>query len=388
MSKKKTTNGNKVGEKKRSMKTAFVRVSYHNETKSGIVDYTFDDLVAAVKNWNKSKSFDYFMISHNLDESPHAHIVLCFASPTLYEQVKNKFPYGFIESARSIKQCVQYLVHYNHPEKIQYKWDDIVTNVGSLDKYKVRDYSASKGRLDELITLIDNGIIREFNLTEYCTIDVYTNHKSKLDNALEYYRRKIMTDVNRKVQVIFITGPAGVGKTTYAKRYCEGKKLSYCISSSSNDPLQDYKGQDVLILDDLRDDSFKYHDFLKVIDNHTGSTIKSRYINKAFFGSMIIITSCKPLEEWYGGVDEDRKQFYRRVSLKIDMTPETVKFSCPYDSEVSSVLSFKPIGKITNPIKANINNAFSLAKDLASGFGLNLNGDSFQNDELIEFLKT
>ena len=33
--------------------------------------------------------------------------------------------------------------------------------------------------------------------------------------------------------------------------------LDYCISSSSNDPFQDYLGQKAIILDDLRDKSFE-----------------------------------------------------------------------------------------------------------------------------------
>ena len=41
--------------------------------------------------------------------------------------------------------------------------------------------------------------------------------------------------------------------------------------------------EDVLILDDLRDSDFKFTDLLKILDNHTKSTVKSRYHNKAFY---------------------------------------------------------------------------------------------------------
>ena len=78
--------------------------------------------------------------------------------------------------------------------------------------------------------------------------------------------------------------------------------------------MQDYKGEDVLILDDLRDSDFKFTDLLKILDNHTKSTVKSRYHNKAFIGDTIVITSYKPLQDWYFDVpSESKHQLYRRI---------------------------------------------------------------------------
>ena len=51
---------------------------------------------------------------------------------------------------------------------------------------------------------------------------------------------------------IFITGASGTGKSTYAKQIASENKLSVYISSGSNDVLDDYQGQDCIILDDLR----------------------------------------------------------------------------------------------------------------------------------------
>ena len=124
-----------------------------------------------------------------------------------------------------------------------------------------------------------------------------------------------MTDKDRDIKVIMFTGDTGTGKTTYAKHICDNQHKTYCVSSSSNDPMQDYKGEDVLILDDIRDSTFKFSDLLKVLDNHTNSTVASRYNNKAFIGDTIIITSAVPLMKWYENkTDEDRAQLYRRIT--------------------------------------------------------------------------
>ena len=90
-------------------------------------------------------------------------------------------------------------------------------------------------------------------------------------------------------------GEKGTGKTTYAKRMLDKLGYDYCVSSSSNDPFQDYLGQDAIIMDDLRDDVFGFADILKILDNHTSSSYRSRFSNKVFNGKMIVITTVIPL---------------------------------------------------------------------------------------------
>ena len=104
---------------------------------------------------------------------------------------------------------------------------------------------------------------------------------------------------HRDIQVMFISGKAGTGKTYYAKKLLESMKYDYCISSSSNDIFQDYKGQRAIILDDLRDTDIQFSELLKMIDNNTQSSVYSRFQNKVFVGKMIVITSSVPFQFWY-----------------------------------------------------------------------------------------
>jgi hypothetical protein len=68
--------------------------------------------------------------------------------------------------------------------------------------------------------------------------------------------------------------------------------------------MQDYASQKCLILDDLRDDCFSYSSFMRLLSTYTGTSVKSRYKNKAFTGDTIIISSYCPLSEYY---KEDEK---------------------------------------------------------------------------------
>jgi hypothetical protein len=146
---------------------------------------------------------------------------------------------------------------------------------------------------------------------------------------LETQYRSLQAD--RNIEVIFISGEGGTGKTTFAKDLFRKRKFDFCVSSASNDPFQDYKGQNGLLLDDLRDRTFLYEDFLKVIDNHNSSSLLSRFSNKVFVGKLIIITSSIPLYKWYrGGVhrngefikltSDDLWQLYRRITCYITIT--------------------------------------------------------------------
>jgi hypothetical protein len=168
----------------------------------------------------------------------------------------------------------------------------------------------------EITGLIGDGTIREYNLPKYVTIEMWQRHEKKLKSAFVYRAVSIMENADREIEVLFLEGKSGTGKTTLAKRVASGTgNGSYYISGSSNDPMEGYKGQDTLILDDLRDDAFKFADLLKILDNHTASLMKSRFTNKQFIGRCIIITSYKPLDKWYENIPiEAKSQFYRRIT--------------------------------------------------------------------------
>ena len=369
----------------KSIRNAFIRVSRVNDTQIGRVVYEYDDIKNIVTEWSKSKKFRYYCIAHNdepNDPNPHYHLVLVFRDPTPFEQVKAKFPYGDIENAKSVKNCVQYLVHMNDLSKTQYDFTKIFTNDGNIDKYKLQSTANQLLKLDDYIHRIDSGLIREYNLTEYVPIDIFSKYKTQIINALEFYRRKVMTNADRNIKVMIFTGETGTYKTTYAKQYCRNLNKSFCVSSSSNDPMQDYKGEDVLILDDIRDTTFKFHDLLKVLDNHTNSSIASRYSNKAFIGDTIIITSSQKLSQWYyNETREDKDQLYRRITTQMQFTKDTITVY-EYNEKAHKYVLF---GTVPNVNNFEPEQAKSFLLDTMKAMGINLSEEvitEMQNKKL------
>lgn len=314
----------------KSYRNANLRVTRENNTnQEGVVVYTIADIENKLRDWAETAGITYWFIEHPADDEvskTHYHIVIKFKSPTPFERIKTRFPYGDIENTRNLKASIQYLIHLNDKSKVQYDWGMIHTNCLDMTPYKVLTNSQQAITLQSVYEAIERGEIREYNLFNEVPIELYAGNKTKLENALIYYREKVCMIKDRNITVMFISGSTGTGKTTFAKKYCEEREDSYCISSSSNDPLQDYKGEEVLILDDLRGDSFKFHDLLKLLDNHTLSSSKSRYHNKPFIGNMIIITSTKPLQDWYyNESSEDKHQLYRRIKYLYKFSPLSIQ---------------------------------------------------------------
>lgn len=355
-----------------SMITAVIRVTSVNETVSGVFSYNQADLEDILNKWSISTGLIYWLKKHDADEDKefdenneskeHFHIVIQFKKAMPFKSIKDRFPHGKIETAKKMKWAVQYLIHWNDTKKKQYSWDSIITNCEDPDLYKPDENELT---LESVLARIDKGEILEHDVHNYVPIEFYTKHRTQLKHAFEYVMARFCMDKNRDIIVKFMTGGTGLGKTTFAKMYCEKRNLSYCISSASNDPLENYKGEQVLILDDMRESAFEFEDILKLLDNFTKSSSKSRYHNKTFVGKSIIITSTVPLNEWYKEESaESRRQLFRRISHLYEFDDKWI-YSNEYDEEKSDYI---PIAKVKNFVKEEIDKRKAIAIEMFDGF--------------------
>ena len=257
--------------------------------------------------------------------SPHVHIALRLKDTCNTKHIAQWF--GVQEQyVCRVKgrwsDMLKYLTHENAPGKHKYKEDEVISN---FDWVKVKEKFDNKALLEEIISKIEKGEIREYNQYQEIPIELWARNRTLIKNSLDYYREMKFMDKNREITVIFCTGATGTGKTTFAKEYAKMTNRSICISSCSNDVMQDYKGEDILVLDDLRDENFKFTDVLKMLDNHTKSTMFSRYFNKGFLGDTIIITSYKDVVNWYKDIpEESRIQLFRRVGIRYVFTQDYI----------------------------------------------------------------
>lgn len=350
----------------KTMRTANIRVSKVNSTTGGELNYTSEDIKLMVEQvLERYPGTRFAYIFHDKDTSAdgpvpeHWHIVFKFSGHARFNSLKEVFPYGMIQTAKSLNASIQYLIHKNAPEKFQYQVSEIITNFSESKLEELlteKDHRSKKQNekkiLEEIADLIKEGKLRDFNLPKYIDENdlgvFYSKNKNLIENLLQLEFKRMMMTNDRDIDVIFIQGEPGVGKTTYID-YLTKEYNGVCISSADNDMWQDYGGQDVMVLDDFRDSNLAYHELLKMIDNNKRSSVRGRYRNRSFSGKLIIITSVIPLNQWYNG-KRDRgdslAQLYRRIGLYIKMTEKEIAY-CTCDEKTG--MPSTPLRKTENP---------------------------------------
>jgi len=242
---------------------------------------------------------------------------------------------NYVQKSKYGSYCkmVQYLTHKNDERKYQYDYDvDVVKVKGNIDDYYNTDLDViTKARAN--FYPIDFTFKNKSYSQQYLEIEEFDFGNSQMGQSnrikcfkqLEFfYNAHIkgiqLKGVDRDMNVIYITGAPGTGKTTVAKFLANTMGYDICVSSSSNDPLQDYLGQKCLILDDFRPSDWQLSDLLKLLDNHTSSSAKSRYNNKYMNDcKMVILTSVFPItnKDYQKYNNEPLTQLFRRIQSYI-----------------------------------------------------------------------
>lgn len=310
------------------------------------------NLETIIKNINGIK--DYAYIVHDKDDTrSHVHIALRLKDSTNTKHIASWFGVGenCVEKVKGRwSDMLKYLTHANKPEKYQYDESLVISN---FDWQQERDRSEIRvdQRLLDILSKVDTEELREYNIYQYVTLQEYTKYKTSIESGFKYVYNRLQGRTDRKMEVIFITGAAGSGKTTYAKQLCDDKGYSCYISSGGKNLLDDYKGQDAVILDDLRGSDYKYNELLKLLDNNTSSMVASRYYNKTMaYCKLIVITSVQPMDEWYRTLQEHESeplgQLKRRCKTYVEMGMKKLKISIFSPKKGDYV----PIGELENPI--------------------------------------
>ena len=316
------------------------------------VDKLKVDLQETFMKYSTIKKWAY--IIHDKDDTrPHYHIALHFGGASVdTKQVAEWFNLGYTDKD-GVKHTGEQFV-----ERVKSKrWSGIVTYLvhGQASQQNKYQYSPSEvhANFDVETEISNEKILGDFEHYSYAQQLQYVNSLpvgekaqaySKLEKLWKLHCQVLALNPNRDIQVVFVTGIGGAGKTYYSKKLLESLNYDYSVSSSSNDPFQDYMGQKAMLLDDIRDYYFTFVDLLKILDNHTSSSVRSRFSNKVFNGKMIVMTSSVPIVYWYKGIAfsvslEELNQLYRRISCYVVVTKETITV---YDEGVDT--SGKPKG--------------------------------------------
>lgn len=248
----------------------------------------------------------------------------------------------YIEKAKpgrfAFDNMLAYLIHAKDSEKFAYSADDVVSFVQNDAQTYQEIYAESKVRwergrakktadkarssetVDDLYLKVINGEVtyEQIQLSdEY--YQIYAQNILKFDKGFEAYRnRRIAIAVDRmnrgdlKTKVIYIQGASRSGKSTYAKELAkafvtnaekQGKKWRWGSGAAFN-PVEQYDGQDVFLMNDLREGSMRVEDWLRLLDPENAEVIYGRYKSRPFCPEYVIITCHMDVYDFFNSVRE------------------------------------------------------------------------------------
>lgn len=235
-------------------------------------------------------------------------------------------PDNMVEIVRSSVGILTYLTHENEPDKVRYSSDKIQGNIDIVSYVAQENAKIQKANsLSAILTAIDNDEIVEYNLTECIGMESYVKFSRQIERAFKYKNDKGNTE-DRDMEVWYIYGNAGSGKTTIAKEIAKQLQYRCYISAGGKNPFDDYKGEPCVILDDARPSDWKFSDFLKLTDNNTSSMVGCRYYNKHFYRcKLLIVTNCEPLNTWYKGLQEFNGEALEQLTRRFSRIVQIVR---------------------------------------------------------------
>lgn len=130
----------------------------------------------------------------------------------------------------------------------------------------------------------------------------------KYHKAVDRIRAAFTLPRTEKPEVRWYWGPTGTGKTRSA---FEEFPNAYFKNMSNGKWWDGYAGQDCVILDDMRKDTFKFHELLRLLDRYP-LQVEFKGGSTNFNSPIIIITSCMNPMTLYD-TREDVQQLIRRI---------------------------------------------------------------------------
>ena len=312
------------------------------------------------------------VIMHNKDkgEQDHFQAMITFKnarSVNAIAKAAEDKPQYFEIWDKNVNNGFSYLIHATKESRKkgdhQYDPEEVVANFDypALINKISKEVSGKKGHrasnVDVLLDALYEGNLTRADVEQRLSGSEYGKHQPQLEKVwakrlqknAEEWRKQAIAE-GKTLQVIWIYGLAGTGKTSLAKEIAEKHTESYYMGGSSRDPFQGYAGQSCIILDELRPRRMVYDDLLKITDPHSiehGVMAPSRYYDKALASDLIIITSPYDPRVFYEeqfNLRRDIKgrcidnevdpfaQLHRRISLTILMTDDKI-FHTEYNSE-------------------------------------------------------
>lgn len=253
-------------------------LTVNNPTEKGLTHKAIQD---GIKQF---PSLLYWCMADEKGESEHTHVFFVLEHPTRFSTIKRRFPTAHIDRAEgTASECRDYVQKSG-------KWadsDKAETSIPStFEEWGELPIERQGERTDLalLYQMIKDGMsnyeIMEANPDYLVSLD-------RIERARQAVREQQYRETFRRLEVIYIWGPTGVGKTrSVMEKYGYS---SICRITDYDHPFESYTGEDVLLFDEYSS-NFKIRDLLNYLDGYP-LTLPARYSNRVACYTKVYIIS-------------------------------------------------------------------------------------------------
>lgn len=183
------------------------------------------------------------------------------------------------------------------------------TRIGKIFEFgefsKGGDRTDINNMLKELMRLKEQGVSDSELFDKYP--NVYARHYKMLDELLRRKKREEAKKNRRNIEVTYIYGQIGIGKTSYVlDKYGDENVYRLTDYGEKGNPLfDDYNGEDVLLLDDYRSE-ISMRNLLNLLGRFS-VPLHARYMNHTANFTKVYILSDVSIENQYTAVYSSRR---------------------------------------------------------------------------------
>lgn len=245
------------------------------------------------------------------ENTPHTHLFVQFKNPIYFSSLKKYFPSAHIEEAQGTAEENRAYI------RKEGKWENTekeTTNLKeSFEEWGIMPQTGQGRRSDlaSLYQMIKDG---------YSNVEIMESNPDNILNLqhidkarLEILYNRYKSERRLDLQVIYVSGHTGVGKSRYILD-SHGDANVYRVTDYKH-PFDTYSGEDVLVFEEFRSD-LPIGNMLNYLDIYP-LQLPARYNNRQACYNFVYIVSNWKLEDQYHNVrleqEETWNAFIRRI---------------------------------------------------------------------------
>ena len=236
----------------------------------------------------------------------HLHMVLEDTNQARFTAIKKLYPKAHIEATKGNKQQAEDYI--NKRGQFQEKGEQVVY----VAKYgEIKGAQGNRKELEIIQELIEKGFTPNQIMEHSFSFRKY----EKMIKDGYFAKRKKETPISRKIEVEWIFGETGTGKTYTLVQLSElyGEDNIYIVSDYSSG-FDHYNGEPIILLDEFRG-QIPYGTVLMILQGYK-QQIHARYTNAWTLWDKVFITSPLTPYEVYNNMEtnDKKEQLYRRIT--------------------------------------------------------------------------